>query len=92
MVDPYTELSVSEDVVFQELDGETVLLNIDSGVYFGLDEVATRIWQELERHKKIDKVVSILLKEYKVEEGRLRADVERFVEGLINKGLVTIGS
>src|SRR5262249_46846096 len=38
-------LVVSKDVLVQELGGESVLLNLNGGRYFGLDEVGTRMWQ-----------------------------------------------
>jgi len=36
---------VGKDVMFRELDGEAVLLNLESGKYYGLDPVGSRIWQ-----------------------------------------------
>jgi len=41
---------VGKDVVFRELDGEAVILNLETGTYFGLDTVGTRIWQFCQDH------------------------------------------
>ena len=38
------EVRANDEVLFQELHGEGVLLNLKTGVYFGLDPVGARIW------------------------------------------------
>jgi len=68
----------------------TVLLNTQSEDYLGMDEVGSRIWELLAEHGQVDLVVERLLSEYEVDEATLRADVERFVSELVDKGLVTI--
>ena len=82
---------VSDGVVFRELDGEAVLLNLDSGMYFGLDRVGTRIWQLLDAHHRLDKVIEELLEEYDVARETLEADVARLLGALLEKGLVVQG-
>jgi len=82
---------VGSDVVFRELDGEAVLLNLDSGVYFGLDEVGTRVWALLVEHGTLERVCSLLVEEYDVEPAVLEQDVSRLVEEMRHKGLVVLG-
>ena len=82
----------SPEVLVQELDGEAVLLNLDSECYFGLDDVGTRIWQHLREHQRLDWVCEAMQKEYDADESRLRADVLRLVEELIEAGIVTVQS
>ena len=84
------KIQVSGDVVSRNLMGEAVLLDLATGTYFGLDEVGTRVWQLLERHGSIDAVVPALLEEYAVDEPRVRADVDRLIRELSDKGLVRI--
>lgn len=81
-------LRVSDDVVFRELDGEAVILNLDSGTYFGLDEVGTRFWQLIEKDGRIDLALATLETEYEVAADVLRADVDRLVSMLVEKGLM----
>jgi hypothetical protein len=80
--------SVNASVVFAELEGEAVLLDTETGIYFGLDEVGTRIWQLLSGGAAQQEVVAALHQEYDVAEARLRADVAAFMEALVSKGLV----
>ncbi len=79
---------ISDDVVYRELSGESVLLNLNSGVYFGLDEVGTRMWYLLAEHGSTDKVITAMLDEYEVEEGQIRSDLDKLIEQLSEKGLV----
>jgi hypothetical protein len=78
---------VAESVVFRELDGEAVILNLDTGTYFGLDEVGTRIWQRLDRGDPVDAVVAALVEEFEVAPETARADVDRLIAQLVDKGL-----
>ena len=77
------------EVLFQELDGETVLLNLRDERYYGLDDVGTRVWQLLGEHGDIERIVSTMLGEYDVEEATLRQDVEKLIAALLEVGLVT---
>lgn len=83
-------VEASPEVLVQELDGEAVLLNLESERYFGLDDVGTRIWQHLREHRRLSRVCEEMHKEYAVDEETLRADVLRLVEELIEAGIVTV--
>ena len=78
------------DVLVQELDGEAVLLNLDSERYFGLDDVGTRVWQHLLEHRRLERVCEEMQKEYEVDASRLRADVLQLVGELIEAGIVRL--
>lgn len=82
-------LRVPQDVVFRILDHEAVILNLSSGVYFGLDSVGTRMWQLVSEHSSTEMVVAVLLGEYKVEEVQLRRDLHDLTQKLIDNGLLT---
>ena len=82
------KLLVSDAVVSAELDDEAVLLNVETGVYFGLDAIGTRIWELLKRGASEDEIVQLLLDEYDVELSELQPDVARFLDLLVEKGLI----
>ena len=77
-------LKASDKVLFQKLGDEAVILHLDSEEYFGLDNVGTRMWELLmgEGEGDINKSIPLLLKEYEVEEDRLKKDMEELVEAL----------
>ncbi|HEY7792059.1 MAG TPA: PqqD family protein [Vicinamibacterales bacterium] len=87
-IDQAHRFVVSEAVVARELDGEMVLLDLDSGTYFGLDRVGTRMWQILVDGASADDIVDRLFAEYDVPRETLQHDVLRLLEQLRAKGLV----
>ena len=82
---------IPDEVIFRELDGEAVVLNLDTGIYFGLDAVGTRIWRLLEERKPLKAVLETLIDEYEAPPDRLQRDLLAFVERLDDKGLLSRG-
>ena len=80
--------TVPDDVLFQEVSGETVLLDLESEQYFGLDEVGTRIWALLNEGQGVAAIVETLLAEYEVEREQLEADVRELLAALLDAGLI----
>lgn len=77
-------------VVARELEGETVLLNLDTGIYFGLDVIGTRIWRLIGAGESLDRVLAALLAEYDVDAAPLERDLLDFIDQLQGRGLVTV--
>jgi hypothetical protein len=82
---------IPDEVIFRELDGEAVVLNLDTGIYFGLDAVGTRIWRLIEERKPLRTVLDTLIDEYEAPPDRLQRDLLTFVEHLNGKGLLSLG-
>lgn len=85
-----SRIRVNDDVLFQELHGEGVLLNLKTGVYLGLDPVGTRVWQLLETHSLLSEILAALLVEYEVPEERCAQDLVALVADMERQGLVTL--
>lgn len=83
-------VSVSNDVLFQEISGECVLLNMASEQYFGLDDVGTRIWQLLAEHGDTSIVLNQLKQDYDADEDILRDDLANLIHDLNTQGLVNV--
>jgi coenzyme PQQ synthesis protein D (PqqD) len=83
-----SSLKVSDDVVFRELDGEGVILNLASGIYFGLDETGTRMWRLIEQHGRLTAVMAALSDEYEAASETLERDLISLVAELTEKGLL----
>ena len=56
--------SIPEDIVFRDLAGEEVILNLGTGMYFGLNAVGTQIWRLIREGCSSEQIVATLLKEY----------------------------
>lgn len=87
---PHTKLSVPDHILFRELDGESVLLNLENEAYFGLDEVGTHFWSALTQAHNIQAGLDTLLATYEVDSAELSADVSRMLGELNKAGLVKI--
>lgn len=85
-------VTASQEVLFQEVGGEAVLLDLGSERYFGLDEVGCRIWQLLQEHGGVQIVFDRMLEEYDVEPARLEADLLNLLGDLAAAGLVSVDS
>lgn len=82
----------SKDVLTQEVSGEMVLMDLSSEQYFGLDAVGTRVWNLLDQGIAPADLLSILLREYEVEQLQLESDIEELLGQLLEAGLVRVGA
>jgi hypothetical protein len=81
-------ISIPDVVVSRDLGGETVVLNLETGIYFDLDGVATDAWQAIQRTSSLEAVYQELLGSYDVDPEQLSADLLRLVNEMHSKGLV----
>jgi len=83
-------ITPSPEVISQEVSGETVLLDLQSENYFGLDEVGTRIWQLIKETSDLQAIFKTLLAEYDVSEERLRQDLDTLLGEISGLGLIRL--
>ena len=85
---PTTVVRALVDHLSSDLGGETVILHMGDGVYFGLDEVGTRIWALIQEPRQVAEVCSELRAEYYVEEARCEEAVLRLLGEMSEAGLI----
>lgn len=88
--DPSGRLRKPDHVVMRELEGEAVLLDLETEVYFGLDEVGTRVWTELVASGSVEAACGALQREFEVAPAVLRRDVEQLTRRLLETGLLEL--
>jgi Coenzyme PQQ synthesis protein D (PqqD) len=81
---------VPDDVLISNLQQESVILNLDSERYYGLDDVGSRMLSVLSTSGSIEAAYELLLEEYDVDGEVLRRDLLLLVEQLVDQGLVEI--
>lgn len=79
---------VAPEVMIQEVGGESVILDLKTERYLGLDEVGTRMWQVLLDAASIQAAFDALLAEYDVTSEQLEEDLRDFVARLLENGLI----
>ena len=84
------KITFADTVFAQEVDGEMVLLDMNSENYFGLDEVGTAIWQAMQEKETLQEVLDVLLEQYEVESDVLEKDLSDFVAKLAESELVEV--
>ena len=72
------------------LDGEAVLLDLESGEYFGLNDVGTRFWELVSTGSTYGQARDKLLAEFDVDRATLEADLDQLVGSLLHRKLVTL--
>lgn len=82
------KVEVPPHVQFTRVEGDYVLMDIKTGVFLGLDPVASHIWQSLAEHGDPGRAAEELCSDYDVEPDRALADVEAWVTELLRRGLV----
>ena len=85
-------VEVPNNVLVRFLGKECVLLNLESEIYYGLDEIGTRMWQLLTTAASIEDAYTELLAEFDVDTALLRQNLAELLERLADKGLLEIRS
>lgn len=85
-----SRLRIPDGVLSRNLQGEEVILNLNTGVYFGLDPVGARIWHLIQQHESTQKVLDALLEEYDVSHAQCAQDLFSLVVQMREKGLVEV--
>lgn len=78
----------SEKALATPVDDELVMFDGESGKYYGLNEVATAIWERLAQPHTVDELVESLTNEFDVAPERCREELETFIPHLLKRGLI----
>ncbi len=78
----------SADVVETAVGDETIILQLASGTYFGLDMIGTRIWELIKLGNKPTEVCQILADEFAVDIAAVQKDAREFIGELLAKGIL----
>jgi len=90
MLDTTSIVVAARDQVSCDIGSQMAILNLKSGVYYGLDSVGSRIWELIQIPRRLEEIESSLLAEYEVEPGRLGAELREICGQLAEVGLVDI--
>ena len=83
-----TRLSIPPQVMSRLVGDETVLLDLASGHYFGVDGVGKLIWESVSDGKTLAETVDAIVDEFDVDKSQAEADVSAFASQLVERGLL----
>jgi hypothetical protein len=86
---PDRRFVISPDVVHRELEGEAVLLNLNTGLYFGLNRTGTHMWRAIEQGATVREMVEAVSRAFSHPADQVEPDVRSLLAELEAKGLVT---
>jgi hypothetical protein len=89
---PETTLQAKKSNLACDLADETVILNIESGIYYGLNNVGTYIWKLLQEPRTFAQIKNQILADYDVDSEKCQQEVMQLLADLIAKGLVDINA
>ena len=83
-------LVAGEGIATADLDGEAVLLDVNSGKYFGLNEVGARIMELLQEPTSVGDVMKTLLEEFDADKESMSEDLQSFLSEMVEHQLVQV--
>jgi hypothetical protein len=83
-------VSVPRNVIYRDFAAETVLLNIETGLYHGLNPVAGRMLETLDRVGRVREAVTLLAQEFEQSVEVIERDLTGLCEGLLQRGLLEV--
>lgn len=89
-VSPDSTVVVSKDQMASDVAGETVILGLTAGRYYGLDAVGARVWQIIQTPTAFSEVRRAIVSEYDVEPERCEADLLALLQKMADAGLVEV--
>jgi hypothetical protein len=87
-IDLKNHYDAAPDILFQDVSGDMILLDLDKEFYYGLNEVSSRIWNLLKQGKNLVETVDVLLSEYDTDRPTLEQDASQLVENMLEKGIL----
>ena len=78
----------NQNVISENLSEKTFVLNNDTGMYIELNETASELWNSFENESNSDELTNHLIKEYEIDEGVAKTDVDEFIKDCFTSKLL----
>jgi len=85
-------VKLTDNIISAPIDDEVVILSVDSGAYFGLDEIGSEIWRRLETPTRVDVLCDTLATKYHADRSTIEHDVLALLQSLIAERLVSVNA
>ena len=85
-----TVVVMADHLTSVQVDGERVLLDLEEGIYYGLNPVGARIWEEIQEPTSVEKITAAITAEYDVGSEKCLEDVISLLQDLEENGLIEI--
>ena len=89
-IDLQTTVVRNDDIIFSDMDDETVMMSMEKGEYYGVNPVGRRIWELLETPMTADGICKAIHEEYNVSPGQCHKDVLAFLTRMSEKDIIKV--
>lgn len=90
MLVPEMLVNAAANQISSNLSQESVILNLENGSYYSLNEVGTRIWQIIQEPTSVEKIATILQEEYEVDRDECQQSILALLKDLKQHGLIEV--
>jgi hypothetical protein len=80
----------NQDLIATDMDGDTVMMSIEHGEYYGISGVGSRIWELLEKPTSFSVIVATICLEFEVDKEKCQSDALVFIRELVDNGLALV--
>lgn len=87
---PLTLVRRHPDLIAAEADGEVLMMHVETGSYFGLNAVASFVWNQIETPKTVADLCSVIQLEFDVDQETCMADLVAHLQAMIADGLAEV--
>lgn len=91
-IDSGTIIRRKPEILYNQVDGEVVMLHFDRGEYYGFNEVASYIWQNIGEPTGVSRLIELLMTEFEVDRATCERQTIDFIQALAEKELITFPS
>ena len=78
----------NDELLFSKMDEEIVMLSVENSEYYGMNSIGARIWEIIEQPVRVEDLISVLLKEYDVDQHECENDVLLYLNELEQKNVI----
>ncbi|MDJ0798452.1 MAG: lasso peptide biosynthesis PqqD family chaperone [Calothrix sp. MO_167.B12] len=90
MVKNEAVIVAAKEQISSDLAGESVILQLSTGIYYGLNQVGASIWNLIQESKTVEEIKNAILEEYEVEPEQCDRDLLALLQELEAKGLIEV--
>jgi hypothetical protein len=80
----------SSEVLSSDIGGESVILNLNSGIYYSLTQVGATVWNFIQTPKTVEEILDLILQEYEVDSAQCEQDLLVLLEELLASDLIEV--
>ena len=80
----------NDEILINEVDGETVMMSIENGTYYGMNPTGNFVWNILDQERSIEEIVNKIIEIFSLTEDQCISDVLPFIQSLIDEKIILV--